>query len=467
MRKILLAGALVVGLCPTAWAQNAVVQWKDSQTSPGSKAVTPSTPLPVAGTFSAGGFVPSLSYGTLTATATSSASTALPTNTGTVAFQNQTSVAVSCTLASGTATAATNELIVPAGSTIFVGTTGYNNAACINQTGSASNVIVLAGGIGLGTGFGGGSSSSGGTTNLTQISGNNVASGLTNGVLPVDVLTSSNNLYNAITAPVPCKAAATWNASTGLSGANPAGCDASAALWVDFGAINGVAMSTGAGVIGTGTQRVGVAQDTTTIAGSPAGTAGTPSTSVVSVQGVTSGTVIPVNTSQVNGVTMSTGAGATGTGTQRVGVAQDTTTIAGSAPGPAADTASVPVVLSPTSSSVSAMTHATTTSGLANNLIVKGSAGNLGGFNCTGISGGVAGYCIVVNQATVPSTGSLSASIVLDACYFDTTARGCSLSRMPDVVNYSAGITILVSSAASPYTYTTGTDTAMITADYK
>lgn len=121
-------------------------------------------PLHVTGSFSAslGGFVPSLSYTTLTATASSSASTALPTNTGTVAFQNQTAVAVSCTLASGSATATTNEIIVPAGSTIFIGTTGYDHAACINQTGSASNVIILAGGTGLGTGFGGGGSGGGG-----------------------------------------------------------------------------------------------------------------------------------------------------------------------------------------------------------------------------------------------------------------------------------------------------------------
>lgn len=121
-------------------------------------------PLHVTGSFSAslGGFVPSLSYTTLTATASSSASTALPTNTGTVAFQNQTAVAVSCTLASGAAAALVNEIIVPAGSTIFIGTTGYDHAACINQTGSASNVIILAGGTGLGTGFGGGGSGGGG-----------------------------------------------------------------------------------------------------------------------------------------------------------------------------------------------------------------------------------------------------------------------------------------------------------------
>lgn len=134
-----------------------------------------SVPMPV--TVSGGGgsgFVPSLSYTPLTATASSSASTALPTNTGTVAFQNTSSVDVSCTVASGAATATTNEIIVRAGSTIFVGTTGYDHAACINQTGSASNVIILAGGSGGGSGFGGGGSSGNG---LVQTSPPNYTNG--------------------------------------------------------------------------------------------------------------------------------------------------------------------------------------------------------------------------------------------------------------------------------------------------
>jgi hypothetical protein len=50
------------------------------------------------------------------------------------------------------------------------------------------------------------------------------------------------NVLAAALSPVPCKAAATWNASTGLTGTQPAGCDGSAALWVDWGALNGVAL---------------------------------------------------------------------------------------------------------------------------------------------------------------------------------------------------------------------------------
>jgi hypothetical protein len=59
--------------------------------------------------------------------------------------------------------------------------------------------------------------------------------------------------------------------------------------------VNGVTTLTGAGATGTGAQRETVSQDTTTIAGSAPGTAGTPSANVVSVQGVSGGTVIPVS----------------------------------------------------------------------------------------------------------------------------------------------------------------------------
>jgi hypothetical protein len=134
--------------------------------------------------------------------------------------------------------------------------------------------------------------------------------------------------------------------------------------------------------------------------------------------------------------------------------------------GPAADTSSVPEVLSPTSSSTAAMSHASTTA-LGTSLVVKASAGNLYAFNCAAIAGGAAGNCIVYNGTTAPGTGALTGANVLDFCTFDTGAKGCSLSRIPMAINYSTGIVILLSSAASPYTYTTGTDTGAISADYK
>lgn len=111
------------------------------------------------------------------------------------------------------------------------------------------------------------------------------------------------------------------------------------------------------------------------------------------------------------------------------------------------------------------MSHASTTA-LGTSLVVKASAGNLGDFNCVGIAGGAAGYCIVYNGTSAPSTGALTGANVLDACQFDTSAKGCSLTRLPNSIAYSTGIVILISSAASPYTYTTGTDTGAIFADY-
>lgn len=58
----------------------------------------------------------------------------------------------------------------------------------------------------------------------------------------IDTPTSNNNLYSALTGPVPCKAASTWNASTGLTGTQPTGCDGSAALWGDIGAAGGTVL---------------------------------------------------------------------------------------------------------------------------------------------------------------------------------------------------------------------------------
>lgn len=104
-------------------------------------------------------------------------------------------------------------------------------------------------------------------------------------------------------------------------------------------------------------------------------------------------------------------------------------------------------------------------SALGTSVVGKASAGNLYGFYCNAITGGSAGYCIAYNATAAPSPGALTGSLVLDTCYFNTPA-GCSLSRMGGPSRaYSAGVTILLSSAATPFTYTTGTDTGFISAD--
>jgi hypothetical protein len=75
-------------------------------------------------------------------------------------------------------------------------------------------------------------------------------------------------------------------------------------------------ISTGAGATGAGTLRVGVAQDTTTIAGSAPGTAGSASAQVISVQGVASMTPLLSNP----GTPANWGVGATGSSVPANGV---------------------------------------------------------------------------------------------------------------------------------------------------
>lgn len=65
--------------------------------------------------------------------------------------------------------------------------------------------------------------------------------------------------------------------------------------------VNAATALAGAGAVGTGAQRVAVGQDTTTLAGSAPGTAGTASANVVTVQGVASMTPVQVNQTQIGG----------------------------------------------------------------------------------------------------------------------------------------------------------------------
>jgi hypothetical protein len=120
----------------------------------------------------------------------------------------------------------------------------------------------------------------------------------------------------------------------------------------------------------------------------------------------------------------------------------------------------------PTSASGNALSHCSVSS-LSTSLVCKTLAGNLYAFNCTAITGGAAGFCVAYNATAAPSTGALTGTLVLDVCPFNSNTAGCSLSRIPMGVNYSAGIVILVTTATTPFTYTTGTDTAFISADYE
>jgi hypothetical protein len=199
MRKILLALLMLIAMPFAAMAQNntdtyfytpggggvnGAIGMCLNGTNPATARAVPCSdptalPSPVTGTFSAtlSGFTPNNNFATLTAT-NASASVALPSG-AVVAFQNTGTTAVSCKLGIGSATAAANQVVIQASSTVFL-TVGSNTfGACIDQTGSASNLVVLAGGSGLGAGFGGGGGGGGGGGAVTVADGSDVAEGAT------------------------------------------------------------------------------------------------------------------------------------------------------------------------------------------------------------------------------------------------------------------------------------------------
>ena len=266
----------------------------------------------------------------------------------------------------------------------------------------------------------------------------------------------------------------------GWTGVNPSG--SIFAGQIDLTSIGGTTVLKGAGATGNGSQRTTVAQDTTTVAGSAPGTAGAASTNVVTVQGVASMTPVQVSqataaslnatvvgtgtfTTQVNGFT--SWAGSTLGAIANYGTSPGAVLVPGvnafvtnaNANGSAVPGSSAPVTLP-------ILSHASVTS-LGTSLVAKASAGDLHGFNCTAITGGAAGFCIAYNATAAPGTGALTGSLVLDSCFFDTTARGCALTHVNGSIAFSTGIVILVTSAVTPFTYTTGTDTAFVSADYQ
>ncbi len=294
------------------------------------------------------GFTPGGTFATLTATG-SSASVALPAGV-TVAFQNTGTTAVSCTLGIGSATATTNEVIVQGSSTVFVVPGTNTFGACIDQTGSASNLVVLAGGAGLGTGFGG--SGDGTTTsNITQFGGVNLSTGTGASGTGIPRVTVSSDSSLAANQSVNVAQWGGVSTATGQVAVNTAPVTATnTALVVDLRPD-----SPGIVTLGQTTKSAGIpvawASDQVGTAGSAAstvlsvqgvasmtpvqvagtGAAGTANAGVVTVQGIASMTkllVTPdsvalpanqsVNVAQVNGVTTSVNTGVAGTGTQRV-----------------------------------------------------------------------------------------------------------------------------------------------------
>lgn len=197
MRKIWL-GLLFALLATTAHAQSTVrlcVMTSSTHCEP----VTSGSPLPILGSFSASPFQWNGGSGSLTATASSSSSTAIPSGTPTTAvlrMANTGTTAVSCVFATGAATATASNIIIQPASAVVRAVGSYDHVACIDQTGSASNVVVLESGTGLGNDSGGGGGGGGSSTITNWGSGTNTLGAMANyGTPPGAVLVPGVNAF--------------------------------------------------------------------------------------------------------------------------------------------------------------------------------------------------------------------------------------------------------------------------------
>lgn len=258
--------------------------------SGGSVAVYPlpgAAAIPVSGTFSAslGGFTPSASGARMTplTVTTSDSSQTLPTGAVVVVSNVGATNPMYCNV-NGVAATTSDQLIGANSWFAFTIPAAITTLHCI-ATGGSTTANGL-GGSGLPTGAGGGGGGS-----------------------------SSNASVNATGSAVP--ASATYVGM--LVGGNLTGVP---------GTANGVKTDGSAvtqPVSGTVTANAGTNLNTSLLAVETGG-------NLATIAGAVTSSVVQSNTKQVNGVTTLAGAGATGTGSQRVTVAQDTTTLAGSAP---------------------------------------------------------------------------------------------------------------------------------------
>lgn len=118
----------------------------------------------------------------------------------------------------------------------------------------------------------------------------------------------------------------------------------------------------------------------------------------------------------------------------------------------------MPTIVNPSASASVGITPVAATSAVAS-LVLKATPGNFYSASAANVTA-TAGFCLVINAVSAPTTGSSVTPI-----FFATIpANGtCSISTLggPPAV-FSAGIVFLVSSNASPFTFTSGAITAAI-----
>jgi hypothetical protein len=163
---------------------------------------------------------------------------------------------------------------------------------------------------------------------------------------------------------------------------------------VNLTGINGVTPLAGAGATGPGSLRTTQAQDTTTIAGSAPGTAGTPSANVLSVQGTSGGTSLPMSAAdgQIVNVGTSTDAASCASGTSLLACQRQLhTDVTGPIPAP--------------TSTVAATAYGLQSAASTNSTNVKNAAGVVAGMNLLNTTTTVY-YLRMYNLASAPTCSS-------------------------------------------------------------
>ena len=243
-------------------------------------AVSVSNPLPVNASVTAtvSGFAPGSVYGTPLSVSTVSSTATLPSGTTVVAY-NVGGVGAYCKLGTAGVTATVSDDYIPQNGAASY-TVGSNTLlACL--TASSTTTINTSGGSGLFTGTAG-----------FNVGGSNSAASATGSAVPAIAGYTGLNLSGNL---------------VGWTAVNPSG--SIEAGQVDLASVGGITLLRGAGATGTGSARVTAAQDTTTIAGSAPGTAGSASANVLTVQGVASMTPVGVSAASA---ALAAGAGADG-----------------------------------------------------------------------------------------------------------------------------------------------------------
>ncbi len=180
----------------------------------------------------------------------------------------------------------------------------------------------------------------------------------------------------------------------------------------------GVTQLRGAGAVGTGSERVAVGQDVTTIAGSAPGTAGTASANVITIQGIASGTVVPVS-----------------------GTITAVTTITNPLPTTPTPLATSTAGLAPVNSSAVETSH-----------VIKAGAGNLYSFNVSADStlSAAAWEVLIFNSTTAPAAGAVTPV----KCYQVPAGTTSVSGAWPAPLYLGTGISMTVSTATTCFTQT-------------